>query len=336
MSGIYEGFLESIGNTPLIRLHGPSKTTGCEILGKAEFMNPGGSVKDRAARAIILDAEASGALKPGGVIVEGTAGNTGISLALCGNARGYRSVIVMPETQSQEKKDMLRLCGAELRLVPAKPYRDPGNYVRYSERLAGELAATESGGVIWANQFDNTANQHGHYSTTGPEIWQQTEGRIDGFTCAVGSGGTLAGVGKYLKEQNPAITIALSDPLGSGLYNHYINGEMKAEGNSVSEGIGQGRITANLAEAPVDTAFAISDEEALPVIFRLLEDEGLLLGGSSAINIAGAIRLARQLGPGHRIVTILCDSGQRYQSKIWNTQFLRQKNLPVPNWLEGE
>ena len=328
------GFLESIGNTPLIRLARASEETGCDIYGKAEFMNPGGSVKDRAALGIITEAEASGMLKPGGLIVEGTAGNTGISLAMAANARGYRSVIVMAETQSQEKKDMLRLLGADLRLVPAVPYQNPGNYIRYSERLADELRETHDGGVIWANQFDNTANQNGHYTTTGPEIWEATDGKIDGFTCSVGSGGTIAGIGRYLKDQNPDITIALSDPEGSALYNHYAHGEMKAEGNSVSEGIGQGRITGNLALAPIETQYRISDEEALPLIYDLLLNEGLLLGGSSAINVAGAIRLARDLGPGHTIVTILCDSGQRYQSKIWNPVFLKEKNLPVPSWLD--
>ncbi len=328
------GFLESIGNTPLIRLARASEETGCDIYGKAEFMNPGGSVKDRAALGIITEAEASGMLKPGGLIVEGTAGNTGISLAMAANARGYRSVIVMAETQSQEKKDMLRLLGADLRLVPAVPYKNPGNYIRYSERLADELRETHDGGVIWANQFDNTANQNGHYTTTGPEIWEATDGKIDGFTCSVGSGGTIAGIGRYLKDQNSDITIALSDPEGSALYNHYAHGEMKAEGNSVSEGIGQGRITGNLALAPIETQYRISDEEALPLIYDLLLNEGLLLGGSSAINVAGAIRLARDLGPGHTIVTILCDSGQRYQSKIWNPVFLKEKNLPVPSWLD--
>jgi cysteine synthase A len=326
--------LNAIGNTPLIRLRGVSEATGCDIYGKAEFMNPGGSVKDRAALAIIEEAEESGALRPGGMIVEGTAGNTGIGLTMVGNAKGYTSVIVMPETQSQEKKDVLRVFGADLRLVPAKPYRDPGNYVRYSEQLANELAETHPGGVIWANQFDNTANMRGHYRTTGPEIWQQTDGHIDGFTCAVGSGGTIAGVGRFLKEQNPDVRIALSDPDGSALYGHYMHGELKAEGNSISEGIGQGRITANLAEAPIDTAYRLSDIEALPLIYDLMRAEGLYLGGSTAINVAGAVAMARELGPGHTIVTILCDSGQRYQSKVWNPEFLRSKSLPGPSWLE--
>ena len=333
MTKLFPGFMEAIGNTPLIRLNKVSDLTGCDIYGKAEFMNPGGSVKDRAARGIIKHAEENDLLKKGGMIVEGTAGNTGISLAMCGNARGYKSVIVMPETQSQEKKDMLRLLGADLRLVPAVPYKDPNNYVRYSETLAKELAETHNGGVIWANQFDNTANAEGHYTSTGPEIWAQTGGNIDGFTCSVGSGGTISGIGRYLKGQNPKVTIALSDPEGSALFNHYENGELKAEGNSVSEGIGQGRITANLAEAPIDRQYRLSDEDALPLIYDLLLEEGLLLGGSSAINIAGAMALARDLGPGHTIVTILCDSGQRYQSKIWNPEFLQSKGLPVPEWL---
>ena len=333
MTARYQGFMEAIGNTPLIRLQKASDETGCDIYGKAEFMNPGGSVKDRAARGIIQHAEKNGLLKPGGMIVEGTAGNTGISLAMCGNARGYTSVIVMPETQSQEKKDMLRLLGADLRLVPAVPYKDPNNYVRYSETLAHELAETHEAGVIWANQFDNTANAHGHYTSTGPEIWAQTDGKIDGFTCSVGSGGTISGIGRYLKEQNPNVTIALSDPEGSALFNHYEHGELKAEGNSVSEGIGQGRITGNLAEAPIDRQYRLSDHDALPLIYNLLKDEGLLLGGSSAINVAGAMALARDLGPGHTIVTILCDSGQRYQSKIWNPEFLKSKDLPLPSWL---
>jgi len=326
--------LNAIGNTPLIRLRGVSEATGCDIYGKAEFMNPGGSVKDRAALAIIEEAEDGGDLRPGGIIVEGTAGNTGIGLTMVGNAKGYTSVIVMPETQSQEKKDVLRIFGADLRLVPAKPYKDPGNYVRYSEQLAKELAQSHPGGVIWANQFDNTANMRGHFRTTGPEIWRQTDGHIDGFTCAVGSGGTIAGVGRFLKEQNPDVRIALSDPDGSALYGHYIHGELKAEGNSISEGIGQGRITANLAEAPIDTAYRLSDIDALPYIYDLMRAEGLYLGGSTAINVAGAVAMARELGPGHTIVTILCDSGQRYQSKVWNPEFLRSKSLPVPSWLE--
>jgi len=330
---VRDGFIGSIGNTPLIRLEGPSKATGCNILGKAEFLNPGGSVKDRAAIAIVRDAERRGLLKPGGVIVEGTAGNTGIGLGLVGNALGYRTVIVMPETQSQEKKDMLRLIGTDLRLVPALPYANPGNYVRYSETLANELAETEPNGAIWANQFDNTANREGHAATTGQEIWQQTGGRIDAFTCAVGTGGTLAGVAIALKEKNPDIRITLADPMGSALYNYYANGELKADGNSITEGIGQGRITKNLEGAPIDGALQVTDEEALPLVFDLLKNEGLCLGGSSAINVMAAVKVAREIGPGHTIVTILCDFGTRYQSKLFNPAFLREKNLPVPSWL---
>jgi len=329
------GFIDTIGNTPLIKLRQLSDETGCTILGKAEFLNPGGSVKDRAALAIVRDAEARGALKPGGVIVEGTAGNTGIGLALVGAACGYRAVIVMPETQSQEKKDMLLLCGADLRLVPAKPYSDPGNYVRYSERLAAELAATEPRGVIWANQFDNVANRQGHIDTTGPEIWSQTDGTVDAFACSVGTGGTLAGVGMALKARNPKITIALTDPMGSGLYNHYAHGELKPEGSSITEGIGNNRITKNLEGAPIDRWLRVTDDEALTVIFDLLRHEGLLVGGSSGINCAGAAKLARQLGPGHTIVTILADYGTRYASKLFNPAFLRERNLPVPAWLAG-
>ncbi len=332
---VRDGFIGSIGNTPLIRLEGPSKATGCNILGKAEFLNPGGSVKDRAAIAIVRDAERRGLLRPGGVIVEGTAGNTGIGLGLVGNALGYRTVIVMPDTQSQEKKDMLRLIGADLRLVPALPYANPGNYVRYSETLANELAATEPKGVIWANQFDNVANREGHAETTGQEIWRQTGGRIDAFTCAVGTGGTLAGVAMALKEKNPDIRVTLADPLGSALYNYYANGELKAEGNSITEGIGQGRITKNLEGAPIDDALQVTDEEALPLVFDLLKNEGLCLGGSSGINVMAAIKIARNLGPGHTVVTILCDFGTRYQSKLFNPAFLREKNLPVPFWLDA-
>jgi len=327
-------FIDLIGNTPMLRLREASERTGCEILGKCEFLNPGGSIKDRAALSIVRNAERKGQLKPGGVIVEGTAGNTGIGLALVGNALGYRSTIVIPETQSQEKKDMLRLCGAELIEVPAVPYRDPNNYVKYSGRLAEEIAAKEPNGAIWANQFDNVANRAAHYDTTGPEIWQQTEGKLDGFICSVGSGGTLAGIGMYLKEQNPDVVIGLADPMGAALYNFYANGELKAEGSSITEGIGQGRITANLVDAPIDVPFQIPDEEALPIIFDLLTNEGHVLGGSSGINIAGAIRLAEKLGPGHTIVTILADYGMRYQSKMFNPEFLRAKNLPVPPWLD--
>ncbi len=330
---IRQGLVDSIGNTPLIRLKAASEATGCEILGKAEFLNPGQSVKDRAALYIIKDAVARGALKPGGTIVEGTAGNTGIGLALVGNALGFKSVIVIPETQSQEKKDMLRLCGAELIEVPAVPYKDPNNYVKYSGRLADELAAKSPNGAIWANQFDNVANRQAHIETTGPEIWAQTGGKVDGFTCAVGTGGTLAGIAIALKERNKDVTIALADPMGAALYNFYKHGELKAEGSSITEGIGQGRITANLEGAPIDEAYQIPDEEALPLIFDLLKHEGLCLGGSSGINVAGAIRLARQLGPGHTIVTILCDYGTRYQTKLFNPAFLKEKNLPAPDWL---
>ncbi len=330
---VRDGFLGTIGRTPLIRLRRASEETGCEILGKAEFLNPGGSVKDRAALAIVEDAEKSGALRPGGVIVEGTAGNTGIGLALVGNARGYRTVIVIPDTQSQEKKDMLRLCGADLREVPAKPYRDPGNYVHVSHRLADELAESTPEGAIWANQFDNVANREGHRRTTGPEIWEQTDGRVDGFICAAGTGGTIAGVGMALKERNPDVRIALADPMGAALYHYYKHGELKSEGTSISEGIGQGRVTANLEGAPMDDAYQIPDEEWLPLVFGLLEEEGLCLGGSSGVNLAGAIRLARDLGPGHTIVTILCDFGTRYQSKLFNPDFLRSKGLPTPGWL---
>jgi len=333
MTSFRAGFTDTIGNTPLIKLKKASEITGCTILGKAEFLNPGGSVKDRAALAIIADAEEKGLLKPGGVIVEGTAGNTGIGLALVANARGYRTVIVMPETQSQEKKDMLRLVGADLRLVPAVPYANPGNYVRYSETLAKELAATESAGVLWANQFDNVANRLGHYRTTGPEIWEQTEGRVDAFTCAVGTGGTLAGTALALKERNKDIRVVLADPMGSALYNYYAHGELKAEGGSITEGIGQGRITKNLEGAPIDGQVQVTDHEALPVIFDLIKEEGLVVGGSSGINIMAAIKVAREMGPGHTVVTVLCDYGTRYQSKLFNPAFLRERDLPVPDWL---
>ena len=331
---IRSDFLDTVGNTPLIKLRKASELTGCNILGKAEFMNPGGSVKDRAAKAIVLDAEAQGLLRPGGVIVEGTAGNTGIGLALVANSLGYRTVIVIPETQSQEKKDMLRLCGADLREVPAVPYRDENNYVKFSGRLAEELAKTEANGAIWANQFDNVANRKGHYENTGPEIFEQTNGKVDAFICAVGTGGTLAGTGMALKERNPKIIISLADPLGAALHSFYTTGELSSWGGSITEGIGQGRITANLEDAPVDQSFQIPDEEALPICFDLLKEEGLCLGGSSGINVAGAIRLAQELGPGKTIVTILCDSGIRYQSKLFNPVFLREKGLPVPEWLE--
>ena len=325
--------IEAIGNTPLIELRHASEATGCTILGKAEFMNPGGSVKDRAGLAIVQDAVARGALKPGGTIVEGTAGNTGIGLALVANALGFKTVIVIPETQSQEKKDMLRLQGANLIEVPAVPYKNPNNYVRLSGRLAERLATEIPEGAIWANQFDNVANREGHRLTTGPEIWAQTGGKINGFTCAVGTGGTLAGVAMALKAENPAIKIAITDPMGSALYDWYSRGELHSEGTSITEGIGQGRVTGNLEGAPIDAAYQVTDEEALPIVFDLAEHEGLLLGGSSGINIAGAMRLARELGPGHTIVTILCDSGTRYQSKLFNPAFLREKNLPIPGWL---
>ncbi len=330
---IRKGFSGAVGNTPLIRLGKASEITGCEILGKAEFLNPGGSVKDRAALYMILDAERKGTLKPGGVIVEGTAGNTGIGLALAGNARGYRTVIVIPETQSREKMDMLRLCGAELMPVPARPYKDPGNYVRVSERVAAEYAEKEPSGALWANQWDNPANWKGHYETTAPEIWAQTDGKIDGFICAIGTGGTLAGISTYLKEVNPDIKIGLADPEGAAMYSYFRTGELASEGSSITEGIGQGRVTGNVAQAKVDLPFRIPDSEALPVIFDLLKEEGLCLGGSSGINVAGAIRLAKELGPGHTIVTVLCDGGQRYQSKLFNPAFLREKDLPAPDWL---
>ncbi len=324
---------DAIGHTPLIRLAGPSEETGCEILGKAEFLNPGQSVKDRAALFIIRDAVARGELKPGGTIVEGTAGNTGIGLALVGASMGFRTVIVIPETQSQEKKDMIRLCGAELVQVPAVPYANPNNYVRYSERLAAKLAETEPNGAIWANQFDNTANRQAHVEGTGPEIWEETGGQVHGFTCAVGTGGTLAGVAEVLQPKG--VKVALSDPYGSGLYKLY-TGEEPPSGDSITEGIGQGRITTNLEGFTPDAAYKISDEEALPIVFDLLEKEGLCLGGSSGINIAGAMRMAREMGPGHTIVTILCDYGNRYQSKLFNPAFLADKGLPVPEWLDGE
>ncbi len=329
-----QGIVEAIGNTPLIKLERVSAATGCTILGKAEFMNPGQSVKDRAALFIIQDAVKKGELKPGGVIVEGTAGNTGIGLALVGNAMGFHSVIVIPETQSNEKKDMLRLCGAELVEVPAVPYSNPNNYVKLSGRLAEQLGKTEKNGAIWANQFDNIANRQGHIETTGPEIWRQTDGKVDGFVCSVGTGGTLAGIAMALKSYNSAVRIALADPMGAALYSYYTTGTLKSEGSSITEGIGQGRITKNLEGAPIDTAYQIPDEEAVPIIFDLLEHEGLCLGGSSGINVAGAVRLARELGPGHTVVTILADYGTRYQSKLFNPQFLREKKLPVPSWLE--
>jgi cysteine synthase A len=331
---ILPSVLDAIGNTPLIRLRRASDETGCEILGKAEFMNPGQSVKDRAALFIVRDAVARGELRRGGVIVEGTAGNTGIGLALVADAMGFRTVIVIPDTQSREKKDTLRIAGADLIEVPAVPYANPNNYVKVSQRLAAELAQKEPNGAVWANQFDNVANRQAHIETTGPEIWAQTGGAVDGFICAVGTGGTLAGTGMALKAKNAKIRIGIADPHGAALYSYYTTGELKAEGSSISEGIGQGRVTANLENAPIDFACRISDEEALPIVFDLLEHEGLCVGASSGINIAGAIRLARELGRGHTIVTVLCDYGTRYQSKLFNPEFLRSKGLPAPAWLE--
>ncbi|HSR72347.1 MAG TPA: cysteine synthase A [Kiloniellales bacterium] len=331
---VRDGFVGTIGSTPLIHLRRLSDRTGCTILGKAEFLNPGSSVKDRAAWFIIKDAEEKRQLRPGGVIVEGTAGNTGIGLALVGRARGYRTVIVIPDTQSQEKKDMLRLCGADLREVPAVPYKDPNNYIHVSRRLAEELAGSEPNGAIWANQFDNVANRRGHYETTGPEIWRQTGGSVDGFVCAVGTGGTLAGVAQYLREKRSDIAIGLADPPGAALYHYYKHGELKAEGTSITEGIGQGRITRNLEGLSVDFPYRIEDDETVSFVFDTLEHEGLCLGSSSGINLAGAVRLAKDLGPGHTIVTVLCDYGTRYQTRLFNPTFLREKGLPVPDWLE--
>ena len=327
--------LELIGNTPLVRLKRASEATGCAIWGKCEFQNPGGSIKDRAALAIVEDAEAKGLLRPGGVIVEGTAGNTGIGLALVASAKGYRTVIVMPETQSREKQDLLRLYGAELKLVPAVPYRDAGNYVRVSERLAGELARSEPAGAVWANQFDNPANRDGHERHLGPEIWRDTDGKVDAFVSAVGTGGTIAGVGRALRARKPEVKIFLADPLGSALFNHYAHGELKAEGGSITEGIGQGRVTVNLEGFRPDGQYQIPDDEMLPILYDLITEEGLVLGGSAGINVAGAIRAARALGPGHTIVTILCDHGTRYQSKLYDPTFLRSKGLPVPPWLQA-
>ena len=333
MTTIYSDLAAAVGNTPLIRLNAASEATGCEILGKAEFMNPGQSVKDRAALYIINAAVASGALKPGGTIVEGTAGNTGIGLALVGASMGFRTVIVIPETQSQEKKDMLRLAGAELVEVPAAPYKNPNNYVRYSERLAKELAKTELHGAIWANQFDNTANRQAHIETTAPEIWAQTDGKVDGFICAAGSGGTVAGMGMYLQPKG--VKVGLADPDGAALHSFYTTGVLASSGASISEGIGQGRITKNLEDFTPDMSYNISDAEALPYVFDLLRNEGLVLGGSSGINIAGAVRMARDMGPGNMIVTILCDYGTRYQSKLFNPDFLRSKGFDVPKWMEA-
>ena len=330
---VASSIIDTIGDTPLIRLRHASEVTGCEILGKAEFLNPGQSVKDRAALYIIRDAERRGALKPGGRIVEGTAGNTGIGLAMVGKALGYRTTIVIPRSQSQEKKDAIRLLGAELVEVDAVPYSNPGNYVRVSERLAQELAATEPAGVVWANQFDNVANRQAHLETTGPEIWDQTGGKVDGFICAIGSGGTLAGVAEALRARNPKVAIGMADPHGSALHSWYVDGELKPEGTSISEGIGQGRVTANLEGLVIDHPYRISDEEMLGAIYDLFEHEGLLMGGSTGVNVAGALRLAKDLGPGHTIVTMLCDQGARYQSKIFNPEFLRERGLPTPPWL---
>jgi len=330
---IYNNFVEAIGNTPLIRLNGPSKETGCNIFGKAEFLNPGGSVKDRAALAIIKEAEEKNFIKQGGTIVEGTAGNTGIGLTLIANSKGYKSIIVMPETQTKEKIDTLRSIGADLRLVPAKPYKDPDNYIKFSERLAKEIYKKNNGNTIWANQFDNTANLNGHYNNTGKEIWNQTKGKIDGFICSSGTGGTIAGVGKALKEKNNKVKIYLSDPKGSALYNFIKFNELKIEGNSITEGIGNSRITTNFKEAPIDGAYSINDHEALTEIYKLIENEGLCLGTSSGINIVGAIKLAKELGPGKTIVTVLCDKSDRYHSKLFNKEFLIKNNLPIPNWL---
>ncbi len=327
--------IDLIGNTPLLRLNAASEATGCEILGKAEFLNPGGSIKDRAALGIIRAAEKSGALKPGGTIVEGTAGNTGIGLAMVGAALGYKVVIVFPRTQSKEKKDAIRLLGAELIEVDAVPYSNPNHYARYSGTLAEELARSEPNGAIWANQFDNTANRDFHAATTAQEVWDQTDGKVDGFICAVGSGGTLGGLSAGLKAKNPDVQIGIADPGGAALYGYFAHGELKAEGTSITEGIGQSRITANLVDTRVDRAYRISDEEALPLIFDLITQEGLCLGGSSGVNIAGAIRMARDMGPGHTIVTVLCDHGSRYQSKLYNPDFLREKGLPVPAWMEA-
>ena len=333
MSDVHNNFIDAIGNTPLIRLNGPSNETGCNILGKAEYSNPGGSIKDRAAWAIIKDSEEKNILKENGIIVEGTAGNTGIGLTLIGNSRGYKSIIVMPDTQTREKIDILKYIGAELRLVPAKPYKDPNNFVKYSGRLAEELSKNNNGNVLWANQFDNVANYLGHYQTTGQEIWRQTKGKIDGFICSSGTGGTIAGVGKALKERNKNIKICLADPKGSALYNFIKFKELKSEGNSITEGIGSSRITANFSEAPIDDAFSVNDVDALTEIYKLIENEGLSLGTSSGINVAGAISLAKELGPGKTIVTMLCDKSDRYQSKLFNKDFLKEKNLPIPKWL---
>jgi cysteine synthase A len=330
---IRSDLIDAIGNTPLIRLRGPSEATGCEILGKAEFANPGGSVKDRPGRQIILDAEEAGLLKPGALVVESTAGNTGIGLALVANARGYRTRIVIPETQSQEKKDFLRLCGAELVEVPALPFKDPNNYQHVGRRMAEELKATEPAGVIFADQWNNLSNRKAHYVSTGPEIWSQTDGTVDGFICAVGTGGTLTGTGSYLRERNPGVKIGVADPMGAAMYSHFSRGEIESSGSSITEGIGLGRVTPIIEGFATDYAYQIADEDALPIVFDLLQNEGLCLGGSSGINVAGAMRMAKDMGPGHTIVTVLCDSGSRYQSKLYNPHFLKEKGLPTPPWL---
>ena len=333
MTNFQNNFIEGIGNTPLIKLKAASEITGCNIYGKAEYLNPGGSVKDRAALALIKDAEEKKLISKGGIIVEGTAGNTGIGLCLLGNSIGYKTIIVMNDNQTQEKKDLLRNIGADLRLVPPKPYKDENNFVKYAGRLADELKSSNNHGVVWANQFDNTANSKGHYETTGPEIWEQTDGKIDGFVCSSGTGGTIAGVSSFLKEKNKDIKIFLSDPTGSSLYNYIENGELKSEGGSITEGIGSSRVTANFAKANIDGAFSISDHESLPVLFNLIEKEGLSLGTSCGVNIAGAIRLGKLLGPGKTIVTILCDKSDKYNSKMFNKSFLQEKGLPYPHWI---
>ena len=333
MKNNQEDFISGIGNTPLIKLRAASEITGCNIYGKAEFLNPGGSVKDRAALALIKDAQQKKLISKGGIVVEGTAGNTGIGLGLLGNSLGYKTIIVMNDNQTQEKKDTLRNLGAELRLVPAKPYKDDNNFVKVAARLADELRPTNNNGVVWANQFDNTANAKGHYDGTGKEIWEQTEGKVDGFVCSSGTGGTISGVSNFLKEKNKDVKIYLSDPTGSALYNHIINGELKAEGGSITEGIGSSRITKNFAEAKIDGAFSISDQESLPLLYDLIQNEGLSLGTSCGVNIAGAIRLGKELGPGKTIVTILCDRSDKYNSKMFNKSFLKEKNLPIPSWL---
>jgi len=332
MSQIKNNFIESVGNTPLIKLKAASEITGCNIYGKAEYLNPGGSVKDRAALALIKDAQEKKLISEGGIVVEGTAGNTGIGLCLLGNSLGYKTIIVMNDNQTQEKKDTLKNIGADLRLVPPKPYKDDGNYVKVAGRLAEELKSTNNNGVVWANQFDNTANAKGHYETTGPEIWEQTDGKVDGFVCASGTGGTIGGVSKFLKEKNNDIKIYLSDPKGSALYNYIKNGELKSEGGSITEGIGSSRVTANFGEAKIDDAYSIDDHEALPILYDLIQNEGLSLGTSCGINIAGAIRMGKEMGPGKTIVTILCDRSDKYATKMFNKKFLEEKGLPIPNW----